>query len=843
MEKKINIKELREEVLRKINVIFKINNPQKMLKLTEFIFPNCISSQASPDAIMDNIEEEIKNRGGLLTFSNNILRVIAIYIICKYKKWMNESDEKYTAHLSKYNSDERVLNILRNMYHQFDLNYDIIQFIILNTQIALSKRDSVFGFGANKIGIDDSLSISGVPYNIKNQTGSLDYIEGANLVDCMSLVQVYCKFLSAEFGARNLEENDRFKVSRLLSNFNSLLEAFKIFRHIDIIINEDNSIFFDDDGEILETYHILRHYVSKNNVSQIIYLTGLRRENKEGSSRIGLKYSNFLDTTSFFFKTYLPNETINSDLAIVCDSFEDLYIKITGHILGKREEAWGKSGLLSYNYKYINKLSLAIVDSIEEGQYLNCRENLVALMKKNEYFFINELEQANLLDDDESNDEYDALNWDLVLTKLLTFESPTRVLRTLLNDGKIENIDIIDKVIINLNLRLQDSFNVDNVFANREEIMKEVKNQLVIFNEGKDLVSKEFKTKWENHIKLEATIRSLVDALSDAKENNFDQKHGNGVYTNSIYEKITFLKNMENYVQSNAYVDVESIKKSCDTMICDVMRVFLCFYKGLIGSVSERLSYETESFNKYLTYQEIKEWQIRIETAMFDAINARAKELAALTTPKEFLLELKRTYDACFINNNIDNMQNDGKSIRAVLGRNMLMYSELRKIVHYSNNDSNAELIYYNRGNIEYISFEDINENNVRHYLYAVKQFIEFLAGISETNGKMSKFRQMIYPATATFSGNTVNRDKNSLMKFSLILEDGTTNHFVATEDNRTSAQSLNEVNISTEFEYQINDHFYCLPNIDRMTDQLWADPILVQCERFDKIIKDSLKK
>ena len=57
-----------------------------------------------------------------------------------------------------------------------------------------------------------------------------------------------------------------------------------------------------------------------------------------------------------FFKTYLPNETVDSDLNIICDSFEDLYIKITGHILGKREEAWGKSGLLSYNYKYINKL-------------------------------------------------------------------------------------------------------------------------------------------------------------------------------------------------------------------------------------------------------------------------------------------------------------------------------------------------------------------------------------------------------------------------------------------------------------------------------------------------------
>ena len=29
MEKKVNIKGLREEVLRKINVIFRINNPQK----------------------------------------------------------------------------------------------------------------------------------------------------------------------------------------------------------------------------------------------------------------------------------------------------------------------------------------------------------------------------------------------------------------------------------------------------------------------------------------------------------------------------------------------------------------------------------------------------------------------------------------------------------------------------------------------------------------------------------------------------------------------------------------------------------------------------------------------
>ncbi len=842
MEKKVNIRELREEVLRKINLIFRLNNPAKMLKISEFIFPNCISSQATPEAMLENIEEELKDKGCVLNFSNNILRIIAIYIICKYKKWMNDNDETFTRKLSKYNSDERVLNILRNVYHQFDLNYDIIQFIILNTQIALSKKDSIFGFGAHKIGIDDSLAISGVPYNLKNQQYSADYIEGSNLVDCMSLVQVYCKFLVANFGARNLEENPRFDKYKILSNFNDLLEAFKAFRHIDIIVNEDNSISFDDDGEVLETYEILRQYCSENGVKQLIYLTGIRKEKEDDGYRLGLKYADFLDTQSFFFDSYLPREEIKSEKNIVCDSFEDFYIKITGHILGNREESWGKSGLLSYNYKYINKLALAIVDSIEVGQYLNCRENLVSLMRKNEYFFIEELETAKLNDDDEENDEYDALNWDLVLTKLLTFESPTRVLRTLLNDGQIDNIDIIDKVIINLNLRLQDSFNVDNVFANREKIMSEVKKQLVIFNEGKDLVSKEFKTKWENHIKLEATIRSLVDALTDAKENPSDVHHNSGVYSNSIYEKLTFLKNMENYVQNSTYIDVDSIKRSCDAMICDVMKVFLCFYSGIVSSVSERLSYETESFNKYLTYQEIKEWQIKIENAIFEAVEVRAKELSSLTTPKEFLIELKKTYDNCFVNNNIDNMQDSGKSIKAILGRNMLIYRELRKIVQYSNNDSNAELIYYDRDKIEYISFDDINSKNVRHYLHAVKQFIEFLAGIGEANDKISKFRKMIYPATATFSGNTVNRDRNSLMKFSLILDDGTTSHFASVDD-KTAAQSLNEVNISTEFEYQINDHFYCMPNIDRMTDQLWADPILIQCEKFDNIIKKAFEK
>ena len=48
----------------------------------------------------------------------------------------------------------------------------------------------------------------------------------------------------------------------------------------------------------------------------------IRKEKRDTNYRIGLKYSNFLDTTSFFFKTYLPNEEIDNDLEFILKRYE-----------------------------------------------------------------------------------------------------------------------------------------------------------------------------------------------------------------------------------------------------------------------------------------------------------------------------------------------------------------------------------------------------------------------------------------------------------------------------------------------------------------------------------------
>lgn len=855
------INELAEEVFEQICDIFKIDTvctyPDELKKksLAYYLFPEYINEIAKTNLTNEEIiYEELTNlfmdkmsnimtaNSEILNITSRLLRVLSIYIISKFQTWMNKG-YGLTLKECQYNSDERVMVMLKDLYHHHDLNEDIMQFIILNTQIALAKNSSIFGEGSTRrrgIGIESKLAIKGNSLD-RRQYVNQGYVLGYNLVDCMSKARIYSKLMvlndggGATSGARFIEKENP---EELIVNLKTLLNAISFFEKISLTYSNN------DDKGIVEFVHGHSKYVTngilkiKTDTNALLYLKGIRY-NKENNYLI-LIYNTINEDQKVTY--YVKEKGSKTDFStkktsggiIEVDSVENYYLALTGHILQHRNNDNGLAGLISYNYKYINKLALAIVDSIEDEEYERCHGNLISLMKENSDVFVEELHKGKMNDGIIGNEEYELLNWDLALIKLLTYESPSRVLKVLFKDATSNDIKIINNIIINLKLRLPNSFDIEKTISLREEIKNRIMSQLPIFNEeGRSLVDSRYLHTWEDKITVDASINALVTVLAQNSEDNRQTLTKENIYSNSIYDKISILENLHPLSPA----DNDAAKRVCDEMLQDAIKKYLCFYEGIYYCATTRLKYENETFNNCLTDLKLKQFQDEIEKKFIEGVYEKAKQLKSLSTPSQYLLEIKELHQRCLKENNVDDYTDFGKSIRVILGHLPIIYDRFTDLVEFHPDGRVSFRVVDNHK--QYPLYLDDKEN-IHDYINSVRKLLLFLSGNADklvSTPSIDRFRNMIYPATATFSGNRVNREQMALLQFTLILDDNIVNVTSNYDDNRP-LRKINEVSISTEFTYQINEQFYCLPNVSRITDYLWADPILISCDKFNREIR-----
>ena len=85
-----------------------------------------------------------------------------------------------------------------------------------------------------------------------------------------------------------------------------------------------------------------------------------------------------------------------------------------------------------------------------------------------------------------------------------------------------------------------------------------------------------------------------------------------------------------------------------------------------------------------------------------------------------------------------------------------------------------------------------------------------------------------IYPYVVRYTVKSENRDGYSINNFSVFL----------TDDNVTS-----EVKILSELDYDINEKYYCIPNVETSNKRWWIDPFLISCKKFDELMYSDGKK
>jgi len=87
-----------------------------------------------------------------------------------------------------------------------------------------------------------------------------------------------------------------------------------------------------------------------------------------------------------------------------------------------------------------------------------------------------------------------------------------------------------------------------------------------------------------------------------------------------------------------------------------------------------------------------------------------------------------------------------------------------------------------------------------------------------------------VYPFTAVFNKGRENPDGYKTITFSLNID----------PDDEDKGH---EINVLSEFRYDHNEVYYCLPNVIRSNFKWWIDPVLISFRDFNRIFEDIRKE
>lgn len=313
----------------------------------------------------------------------------------------------------------------------------------------------------------------------------------------------------------------------------------------------------------------------------------------------------------------------------------------------------------------------------------------------------------------------------------------------------------------------------------------------------------DFTIKPANFSELDEYINSLVQAKRENLRNiELAEQQANYVIS-MILDNVN-----EKFKASSITEDIEKINSErhideSQIVLANHLIRLICFYAGIIEYGKEKIDYEALYYDAIPTQQAIKRNQNRLIDAFLNGAKAEYDNTFKYNKcddPKQFLLNTIDSLLAFF--KGIDDR--DKKAIYRVLGRDCV--SEILK----------------NR-----LLTPDLVERNDEEQNDKILKILEFLnSGSIEKNEAKGDFNSMIYPSVGQYVKNSQNNDQFSTACFSIRLDtnlDGRADH-------------IKSINVLTEFDYAIDDYYYCLPNVGRSNYEWWIDPLIISVKDFDSI-------
>ena len=252
----------------------------------------------------------------------------------------------------------------------------------------------------------------------------------------------------------------------------------------------------------------------------------------------------------------------------------------------------------------------------------------------------------------------------------------------------------------------------------------------------------------------------------------------------------------------NQNEDLEIAQK----LLANLLVKMYCFYCGILAYGKEKLDYDARCYNSISTTEEIKEAQLVLTTAFMDAANNafiktfqnfdKTNTTSYLKYAITSILSLIKS-----VKNNVEKI----KALRCVIGKNEIL--DLNEL------GLNTSLL-------------DMDTSCQRIQIVRLMEYL--MTGSFEKNENQGDFNSAIFPMIGKYVSNIESNDQYRIANFSIRLD----------VNANGKVDFMKIVNILSEFNYIIDDYYYCLPNIGRSNFEWWIDPLIINADAFDDIFR-----
>lgn len=453
--------------------------------------------------------------------------------------------------------------------------------------------------------------------------------------------------------------------------------------------------------------------------------------------------------------------------------------------------------LFNINYKYIKNLALSIADALGQQGFGDCRKALGRAFSK-------------AYPDAFEKFDPELKNWDAVVLMLLIEAGPSEVLQKLFYYGQDINEDIATEIIGNLIRRSGTKDTVElHALGNgrklRRQAVESVKLRQLVLN------ANPIKTRTYEHIFRSLVAEAMANVLLASLKDPNDSRSKNPIDSDLFYIGNT----QQNIEALEGLKKCPDPKEQCEGVriaFGDLIKKIICFYEGVFSYGTVKLLYDKK--NENITHAEVVRYQKEAESAFVKAVRETYQRLSEKKDSSilNILREFVGLAEKCFrTTGNAYKSDASTYHLYAVLGKDSLFDPrEFRK-------------------HVDVDRLEELNESNVGWWIEKSIEVIRFLQTGSFDNG-IDDHRPYtaITPFVASYNKQNDTRDGYHTAMFTLIIDNA----------NSEEQKRLCEVNVLSEFSYNMSSKYYCLPNIGRATKKWWIDPFIIKCQVFDDIFE-----
>ena len=376
-------------------------------------------------------------------------------------------------------------------------------------------------------------------------------------------------------------------------------------------------------------------------------------------------------------------------------------------------------------------------------------------------------------------DKERGLSWDVIVAIIMVQDGAGKLLEKLF----VKNIDVFEKLVNNLKTRLGSNFSCD--IGDETRVAERLR---------RDRRLGEPETLWRDR-RAQFRARKLIDSLNSAAYGNEDGQADKLSFPLSIRSRLKWLKDLQDSMQPD-----EEKLKTVKGIVVETLATLIAFYESLFYYMKEKDRFESESRYRVMTEKEVAEKQKKAQSAFDERFQSRREELCALQGAEilEKLDELCLAYAS-------------GHECYALMRRKLGKTQFIDNV--FLRNKLSACLSDH-KGVSAYTIFKDVRAALI--YLQSGQSREEAETAALDSRAKIGL--DAIFPYVMTYQYDKQTGDGYHVNNFSVISLGGT---------------DFN-VMILSEFKYELNEKYYCLPNIQssvRGADmELWVEPIVIKC-------------